>query len=74
MKIVDSSVIKMHKLIKELTEVRKGDHKYKAEEEVLQFEDILEDVRLTLSDNIVAASAELTSKINLSKITFSKEN
>ena len=72
LKIVDSSLKKMHKLIKELTEVRKGDHKYKAEEELLQFGDILEDVRLTLSDNINAANAILTSKINIATITFSK--
>lgn len=72
LKMVDNALKKMHKLIKELTEVRKGDHKYKAEEELLNFEDILEDVRLTLSDNIIAANAILTSKINISEITFSK--
>ncbi|MGZ8517103.1 MAG: sensor histidine kinase [Chitinophagaceae bacterium] len=72
LKIVDSALQKMHKLIKELTEVRKGDHKYAAEEELLHFEDILEDVRLTLSDNIIAANAIITSKINISEITFSQ--
>ncbi len=72
LKIVDNALKKMHKLIKELTEVRKGDHKYKAEEELLNFEDILEDVRLTLSDNMIAANALMTSKINLSAINFSK--
>lgn len=72
LKIVDSALKKMHKLIKELTEVRKGDHKYEAEEELLNFEEILEDVRLTLSDNIMAANAIMTSKINISKITFCK--
>ena len=72
LKFVDSALKKMNKLIKELTEVRRGDHKYKAEEELLRFEDILEDVRLTLSDNIIAANTMLTSKINISEITFSK--
>ncbi|HVG14205.1 MAG TPA: ATP-binding protein [Chitinophagaceae bacterium] len=72
LKIVDSALKKIHKLIIELTEVRKGDHKYKAEEELLRFDDILEDVRLTLSDNIIAANAQLTCKINISEITFSK--
>ncbi len=71
-KIVDNALQKMHRLIKELTEVRKGDHQYKAEEELLCFEDIFEDVRLTLSDNIIAANALVTSKINISEITFSK--
>ena len=72
LQFVDSALKKMNKLIKELTEVRRGDHKYKAEEELLRFEDILEDVRLTLSDNIIAANTMLTSKINISEITFSK--
>ena len=72
LKIVDTALIKMHKLIKELTEVRADEYKYKAEEELLNFEHILEDVRLTLSDNIIAANAIVTSEINISEITFSR--
>lgn len=70
LKIVDSALNKMQRLIKELTDVRKGDDNYKSEEELLRVEDIMEDVRLTLSDNIIAANALLTSKINVSEITF----
>ena len=70
LKIVDTALTKMHKIINELTDVRKEEHKYKAEEELLNFEHILEDVRLTLSDNIIAANAVITSKINISEITF----
>ena len=72
LKIVDNALTKMHKVIKELTEVRKNEHKYKAEEELLNFEHILEDVRLTLSDNIIAAHAIISSEINISEITFSR--
>jgi two-component system phosphate regulon sensor histidine kinase PhoR len=72
LKIVDTALTKMHKLIKELTEVRKDEYKYKAEEELLNFEHILEDVRLTLSDNIIAANVIITSAINISEITFSR--
>ena len=72
LKMVDTALTKMHKLIKELTEVRKDEYKYKAEEELLNFEHILEDVRLTLSDNINAANAIITSEINISEITFSR--
>ncbi len=72
LKIVDSALAKMHKLIKELTEVRKEEHKYKAEEELLNFEHILEDVRLTLNDNIITANAKIISNINISEITFSR--
>lgn len=72
LKIVDSALTKMHKLIIDLTEVRKEEHKYKAEEELLSFEHILEDVRLTLNDNIIAANAIIISEINFSEITFSR--
>lgn len=72
LKIVDTALTKMHKLIQELTEIRKDDHKYKAGEELLNFEHILEDVRLTLSDNISGAHATISSKINISEITFSR--
>jgi two-component system phosphate regulon sensor histidine kinase PhoR len=70
--IVDGALTKMHKIIKELTEVRKDEHRYKAEEELIHFEHLLEDVRLTLSDNVIAANAIITSEINISEITFSK--
>jgi two-component system phosphate regulon sensor histidine kinase PhoR len=72
LKIVDFALTKMHKLIKELTEVRKEEHKYKVHEELLNFENILEDVRLTLNDNIIAANAIIISEINISEITFSR--
>ena len=72
LKIVDTALTKMHKLINELTEVRKDEYKYKAEEELLNFEHILEDVRLTLSDNIIAANAIIISEINISEISFSR--
>lgn len=71
-KVVDSALTKMHKLINELTQVRKEKHKYKAEEDLLSFEHILEDVRLTLSDNIIEAGAIIKSEITVSEITFSR--
>ena len=72
LKIVDNALTKMHNLIKDLTEVRKEKHKYKEEEELLSFENILEDVRLILSDNIGTSDAIITSEINVSEITFSR--
>ena len=72
LKIVDSALMKMHKLIKELTEVRKEEHKYKAQEELLNFEHILEDVRLTLNHDILTANAIIINEINISEITFSR--
>lgn len=49
LKIVDNALTKMHTIINELTEVRKDEHKYKDHAELLNFENILEDVRLTLA-------------------------
>lgn len=72
LKIVDNALSKMHKLIEELTEERKSGYKYKTEDELLNFEHILEDVRLTLHDNIKAGKATITSQISASEITFSR--
>jgi two-component system, OmpR family, phosphate regulon sensor histidine kinase PhoR len=72
LKVVDSALMKMHKLIKELTEVRKEEHKYKPGEELLNFEHILEDVRLTLNDDIIATNAIIIKEINISEISFSR--
>jgi two-component system phosphate regulon sensor histidine kinase PhoR len=72
LKIVDSALGKMQKLITELTEVRKDEYESKSKEELLNFEHILEDVRITLSDNFIAANARITSEINISEISFSR--
>lgn len=72
LKIVDSALTKMHIVINELTKVRKDEYKYKANEELLNFEHILEDVRLTLSDNIMAANAIIVSEINISEFSFAR--
>ncbi|WP_225975524.1 sensor histidine kinase [Panacibacter ginsenosidivorans] len=72
LKIVDSSLSKMYKIIIELMDTRKEGPKYKAEEEVLNFKHILEDVRLTLNNNISASGAIIKSEINITEITFSK--
>lgn len=72
LKIVDDSLMKMHKLIIELTESRKEEYERNSEKELLDFEHILEDVRLSLSDNFIAANASLSSKIEESEITFSR--
>ncbi len=72
LKIVDNSLTKMHLLISELTETRKTEHKYRAEVELLNFEHILEDVRLTLNEIIRASGVVIKSDINISEITYSR--
>jgi two-component system phosphate regulon sensor histidine kinase PhoR len=70
--IVDNAIKKMQHIIEELTDTRKKEFKYKAQEELLSFENILEDVRLTLSDNITESGATIKSEVNVSEITFSR--
>jgi len=72
LRIVDTALTKMHKIINELTEVRKEEHKYKAVEEILNFEHVLEDVCLTLKENIIESGAIIKSEVNVSEIFFSR--
>ncbi|CAN5158157.1 hypothetical protein BH11BAC6_BH11BAC6_04800 [soil metagenome] len=71
-KNLESSTKKMQHLIVELTESGRQHHKYKAEEELLDFEHILEDVRLTLSDSICETGAVIKKEIKVPQIHFSK--
>lgn len=64
------SVDKMKRLIYELTDTREQEHKYKAEEELLHFEQILEDVRLALNGNIAQSDAIIHSEWKVEEIIF----
>lgn len=72
LKIVDNSVEKMKNIIYELTDSRKQQHKYTDEKELINFENIIEDVRHAIADNIAEAGALLKSEINVPEITFSR--
>ena len=72
LKVVENSLTKMNKVVHDLTEVRKEEHKYKTVDEILNFEHILEDVRLTLKDNIIQSGVIIKSEINVSEIIFSR--
>ncbi len=70
--VVDNAMTKLQNIFNELTDTRKQEHKYKAEQEILDFENILEDVRLTLNTNIIKSGAVIKSEVNVSEITFSR--
>jgi two-component system, OmpR family, phosphate regulon sensor histidine kinase PhoR len=72
LKVVENSLTKMKSIIQELTEVRKEDHKYKSVDELLNFEHILEDVRLTLNENIIECGAKIKTDITISELIFSR--
>lgn len=70
--ILESSIKKMEAIITELTESRKIKDQQKAEEEMLDFENILEDVRLTLAGIIMESGAEISYDIKASQLVFSR--
>ena len=69
---VENSLVKMQDIIGELTDSRQQTHRYKAEEELLDFQNILEDVRLTLAPQILASKAIIDADIQVSEITFAR--
>jgi two-component system phosphate regulon sensor histidine kinase PhoR len=70
LKKVENSMVNMQKIINDLTDARWIQHKYQAEEELLNFEHIIEDVRLTLAPQIEESKAIIRSEIEASEITF----
>lgn len=72
LKVVENAGTKLQQIITDLVDTRKEEHKYKAEEELLNFEHILEDVRLTLTDDIINSGAVIKSDVQVSELNFSR--
>ncbi|MGZ3756358.1 MAG: sensor histidine kinase [Mucilaginibacter sp.] len=70
--ILENSIKKMQAIIIELTDARKLKDKSKAEEEWIDFENILEDVRLTLAGTIMESGAIINNDVKASQILFSR--
>lgn len=70
--ILESAIVKMQDVIKELVDVRKQEHHYQEEKELINIEHILEDVRLTIAGNLIESGAVIKSKITVSEILFSR--
>jgi two-component system, OmpR family, phosphate regulon sensor histidine kinase PhoR len=70
--LVERSLNKMQTIIYELTDTRKQQYKYRSTEELLNFEHIIEDVRLTLQDDIISTGAVFKYKIGVSQLMFSR--
>jgi two-component system phosphate regulon sensor histidine kinase PhoR len=69
---IERAILKMQKVITELTDTRRQEHKYKTEKELLNIEHILEDIRLTLSEDIIQSDVTISCEINISEFTFSR--
>ena len=72
LQIQEQSVLKMQSLIAGLTNTSKQEHKYNGADELLDVGSIIEDVRLTLSNNIIESGATITCEINVPEIAFSR--
>ena len=69
---VERSIQKMHDIITELADTRRQEHKYEPFEELVNFEHILEDVRLTLAEDIKESHAKIKSEIKVSEMKYSR--
>ncbi|TDQ11217.1 sensor histidine kinase [Pedobacter metabolipauper] len=69
---VENSLVKMKDIISDLVQSRWQDQRYQAHEELLDLQNIMEDVRLTLAPQIQDAKAILKFEVGLSEITFSR--
>jgi two-component system phosphate regulon sensor histidine kinase PhoR len=70
--VLENSIRKMQGIIHELTDTEKLRNKLQGEEELLDFENILEDGRLTLAGTIMQSGAKITSEINVSELFYSR--
>lgn len=69
---VDSSLVQMKKVISDLIDTRWQQHRYQPEEELLDLQNIVEDVRLTLSHQIQDSGAIIKQDIGISQLSFAR--
>jgi two-component system phosphate regulon sensor histidine kinase PhoR len=67
---IESGLLKIKVIVGELADVRKTQHSHKTIEELLDIEQILEDVRLTLAPQILESKAVIKTDIEHSEIVF----
>lgn len=70
--ISERSIIKMQEVIEELTNIRKQKYEHKPVNEQLEFESLLQDVRLSLAHHITESGAVIKSKIDVPHLTFER--
>lgn len=67
---IENSLINMQQIINDLSSSRLKEHNFKGEEELLNFEHIVEDVRLALAPLVEESKAIIKSEIGVSEIVF----
>ncbi|MDQ3394832.1 MAG: PAS domain-containing protein [Bacteroidota bacterium] len=74
MKMLDKSVNSMNKILSELSEVAKIEGNYKEIIEKVNFENILDEVKMTLNDKISESKAHILWDFKVQEVVFSKKN
>jgi two-component system phosphate regulon sensor histidine kinase PhoR len=69
---VKSSLNKINEIIYDLVQARWVKHRYQAQEELLDLQSIIEDVRLALAPQIQKSEVRFTYEIEASEITFAR--
>lgn len=72
--VAERASTRIKTLIEDLSDNRLIEHRYQTQKELLNFEHILEDVRLALSDEIKSSRALIKSEIGVSEIFFSRRS
>jgi two-component system phosphate regulon sensor histidine kinase PhoR len=72
--MINSAVENVKKIINELGDISRTRYNLTKEPERVSFENILEDVKLTLKEKIRESGAKITSEINASEINFIRKN
>ncbi len=72
LKTLGNSVVTLLNVVEGLTDSRKREYKYRSEIELLYFENVLEDVRLSIADGVHKTGAIIETEINVSQICFSR--
>ena len=69
---VERSILKLQHIIVELTDTLRQEHIYKEEKELVNFEHVLEDVCLSLAEDIQGSQAIINTEINISELMYSR--
>jgi two-component system phosphate regulon sensor histidine kinase PhoR len=67
---IENGLLKIKGIVIDLTDSRHSDHHYKTLEELLDIEQILEDVRLTLATQILESKAVIKWEVSHSEVVF----
>lgn len=72
--MLSHSVNNLRRTVEELTDINKVDTDFSSSTERVNFENVIEDAKLALSDKIAETGAKISTQIDESEISFSRRN